>query len=68
MLGTAGFLAVARHHGTEVAGTAADMASIGERQVRSERVGKYLLHHTIGKGTFGKCVTLRRWLEFLAEA
>lgn len=44
------------------------MASAGERQVRSERVGKYLLYHTIGKGTFGKCVPVRFWRSVLAEA
>lgn len=44
------------------------MASAGERQVRSERVGKYLLYHTIGKGTFGKCVPARPWQGVLADA
>lgn len=44
------------------------MASPGERQVRSERVGKYLLYHTIGKGTFGKCVPERLWRSVLADA
>lgn len=63
MVGTARCLAVIRHNVKAGAGTVADMASHGERQVRSERVGKYLLYQTIGKGTFGKWVTVRTWWD-----
>lgn len=39
--------------------TAVDMASNGRRRAGSERVGNYLLYLTMGKRTFGKCVSVR---------